>query len=167
MTWLYFHSIQPCFCLWQFQHFFYNDLSYCFMYFMLILSCRSIIFKCHLQEKGSDTGTLLILYFGCYRVGLLVAVAPKYLFSLLPECLMYQQQKTLLLKWRLLSWLSANPSSMFKVPQHNILSRMFCSICKAEPLLYERNRCSAETSNTILWIEICAGEKAVTSLLIV
>lgn len=72
--------------------------AYCFMYFMLILSCRSSTFECHLQEKGSDIGILLILYFDCYTVGLLLAVAPMYLFSLLPECLMYQQQKNAFVK---------------------------------------------------------------------
>lgn len=141
--------------------------AYCFTYFMPILSCRSSTFECHLQEKGSDIGTVLILYFDCYTVGLLVAIAPMYLFSLLPECLMYQQQKTLLLKWCLLSWLSANPSSMFKVPQHNILSRMFCSICKAEPLCMKETGAQPRPQTPSFELKYSAVERGVTSLLIV
>lgn len=65
--------------------------AYCFTYFKLILSCgfRSSAFEC--QEKSIWYRQTFDSYFDWYTVSLLVAVAPMYPFSLLPEALMYQR----------------------------------------------------------------------------
>ncbi len=144
--------------------------AYCFMYFTPILSCSysSSAFWVSSAGKSIWYRRLICILTGIqYR---LTCHSSSHLVSfhcyLKPWCI--KSKKMLLFKWCLLAgWLTANPSSMFKVPQHSILSRMFCSICKAEPLCGKED----ETSNAVLRIEIEFYTRvigtAMTSLLIV
>lgn len=126
-----------------------------------------VLFECHLLEKASDIDRRLICILTGIQYKPTCHSSSRVSVFTVTWSLDVSRAKNAFVQMTSVSCLSANPSSMFKVPQHSILSRMFCSICKAEALCRKED----ETSNAVLWIEIEFYTRAIgtamTSLLIV
>ncbi len=81
--------------------------AYCFMYFTPILSCSYSSSAFWVSSAGKSIWyRLRFVFWLVYSIGLLVTVAPIYPFSLLPEALMYQEQKNAFVQMMSVSWLA-------------------------------------------------------------